>query len=132
MGYQTRPPSLFTAVHEQGVHMPKLRIVVAIAVGLLLTAPPLFAQGGHKKYKVSTDRAIVVTREVLIHQGFEVIRIEQHDAEQVVWYRQGNRGRGKGKGPPLKLVIRRDVDRVIFVDTPPAILMDIDVRLRLR
>ena len=112
--------------------MPKVRILVAIAVGLLLTAPPLFAQGGPKKYKVSTDRAIVVTREVLIHQGFEVIRIEQHDAEQVVWYRQGNRGRGKGKGPPLKLVIRRDVDRVIFVDTPPAILMDIDVRLRLR
>ncbi len=111
--------------------MPKLRMLVAIAGGLLLTGTPVFAQGGPKKYKVSTDRAIVVTREVLIHQGFEVIRIEQRDADQVVWYRQGNSGRGKGKGPPLKLVIHRDVDRVIFVDAPPAILVDIDVRLRI-
>ena len=111
--------------------MPKLSVFLLIGTGLLLSATSLSAQGNQKKYKVSTDRAIVATREVLIRQGFEVIRIEQRDADRIVWYRQGNRGRGKGKGPPLKLVIRRDVDRVIFVDTPPAILVDIDVRLRL-
>lgn len=111
--------------------MPKLKGFLLIGIGLLLSGTSLSAQGSHKKYKVSTDRAIVATREVLIRQGFEVIRIEEHDTDRIVWYRQGNRGRGKGKGPPLKLVIRRDVDRVIFVDTPPAILVDIDVRLRL-
>jgi len=112
--------------------MPKLRIFLFTVVGLLLTGTPLSAQGGGpKKYKVSTDRAIVATREVLGRQGFEVIRIEERGADRIVWYRQGNMGRGKGKGPPLKLVIRREVDRVIFVETPPAILVDIDVRLRL-
>lgn len=111
--------------------MPKLKAFLLIGTCLLLSATSLSAQGGHKKYKISTDRAIVTTREVLIHQGFEVIRIERRDADQIVWYRQGNRGRGRGKGPPLKMVIRRDVDRVIFVDTPPAILAGIEVRLRL-
>jgi hypothetical protein len=111
--------------------MSKSRILVSIVVGLLLTGTSLFAQGGPKKYKVSTDRAIVVTREVLVRQGFQVIRIEERGPDRIVWYRQGNMGRGKGKGPPLKLVVRRDVDRVIFVETPPAILVDIDVRLRL-
>ena len=110
--------------------MPKLRILVSIVVGLLLTGTPLFAQGGPKKYKVSTDRAIVTTRQVLTRQGFEVIRIEERGVDRIVWYRQGNRGRGKGKGPPLKMVIRRDVDRVVFMETPPAILVDIDLRLR--
>jgi len=111
--------------------MPKLRILVSIVVGLLLTGTPVFAQGGPKKYKVSTDRAIVTTRQVLTRQGFEVIRIEERGVDRIVWYRQGNRGRGKGKGPPLRMVIRRDVDRVIFVETPRAILMDIDLRLRM-
>jgi len=111
--------------------MPKLRILVSIVVGLLLTGTPVFAQGGPKKYKVSTDRAIVTTRQVLTRQGFEVIRIEERGVDRIVWYRQGNRGRGKGKGPPLKMIIRRDVDRVVFVETPHAILMDIDLRLRL-
>ena len=110
--------------------MPKLRILVSIVVGLLLTGTPLFAQGGPKKYKVSTDRAIVTTRQVLTRQGFEVIRIEERGVDRIVWYRQGNRGRGRGKGPPLKMVIRRDVDRVVFMETPPAILVDIDLRLR--
>jgi hypothetical protein len=28
------------------------------------------------------------------------------------------------------MVIRREADRVVFVDIPPAVLVDIDVRLR--
>ena len=31
---------------------------------------------------------------------------------------------------PVKMVIRRESDRVVFVDTPSPILVDIDVRLR--
>jgi hypothetical protein len=40
-------------------------------------------------------------------------------------------GKGKGKGPPLKLIVRRVENRVVFVDTPDAVLVDINVRLRL-
>ena len=108
------------------------RLAVMAAV-VVLSARPLAAQGhGPKRYAVSGDRAVVVTREVLGRKGFEVIRIETVGNDQVVWYRAGNRGRGRGKGPPMKMVIRRDpaADRIVFLETPPAILVDIDVKLR--
>ncbi len=105
--------------------------VVALA---LLAASPLAAQGrGPKRYAVSGDRAVSVTREVLVHQGFEVIRIETSGNDQIVWYRRGNMGRGRGKGPPVRMVIRRDPvqNKIVFLDTPSAILVDIDVRLKM-
>lgn len=97
-------------------------------------ALPAQAQGrgrGPKHYAVTTDRAIVATRKVLVHHGYEVIRIVDKGPDRIVWYRAGNRGRGRGKGPPMKMIIHREADRVVFVDTPSAILVDIDVRLRL-
>src|SRR3989442_15979864 len=51
------------------------------------------------------DRAVVITREVLVKQGYEVVRVETAGNDQVVWYRAGNPGRGRGKGPPVKMVI---------------------------
>ncbi len=111
--------------------MKALRI--AAAVGLLaISAVPLAAQGkGPKKYAVTSDRALVVTREVLVKQGYEVVRVENSGHDIVVWYRRGSRGRGKGKGPPVKMVIHRDADRVVFLNTPSPVLVDIDVRLKL-
>jgi len=104
------------------------------AVLLLLAVPiSLTAQGrGHKKeFVIAPDRAISVTREVLVHQGYEVVRIETAGDDQVVYYRRGNRGRGKGKGPLVKMIVRRVENRIVFVDAPDAILVDINVRLRL-
>jgi len=103
---------------------------------VLAAAPiPVAAQGhghGHKKeFEVAPSRAVSVTREVLGRQGYEVIRIETVGDDQVVYYRRGNMGRGKGKGPPMKMIIRRVENRVVFVDTPDAVLVDINVRLRL-
>ncbi len=109
-----------------------MRLGIAVAA-LALLAAPLAAQGhGPKRYAVSKDRAVVVTREVLGRQGFEVVRVETMGNDQVVWYRAGNRGRGRGKGPPVRMVIRRDpvANKIVFLETPPAILVDIDVRLR--
>src|SRR6059036_683257 len=98
----------------------------------LVTAASLGAQGkGPKKYAVSNDRALIVTKEVLVKQGYEVVRVENSGRDYVVWYRRGNRGRGKGKGPPVRMVIHRAVDRVVFLNTPSAVLVDIDVRLKL-
>lgn len=106
-----------------------------MAVALLAVAAlPSQAQGrghGPKRYKVTTDRAVFVTRDVLVRQGYQVIRVENRGPDRIVWYRAGNRGRGRGWGPPLKMVVHRDADRVIFLDAPSGILVDIDVRLRL-
>src|SRR5881396_452288 len=105
--------------------------LLVITVGLLVaTASAAAAQGkGPKKYAVTND--LVVTREVLVRQGYDVVRIENAGPDVVVWYRRGNMGRGKGKGRPVKMVIHREADRVVFLDTPSAILVDIDVRLKL-
>ena len=72
-----------------------------------------------------------LTREVLVAKGYEVIRIETQGPDQIVWYRAGNQGRGRGKGPPQRMIIRRVENRIVFVDTPSAFLVDIDLRLRL-
>ena len=107
-----------------------------LVAGLIMSATiarPGAAQGhGPKKeFAVAPSHAVSVTRDVLVHQGFEVIRIETAGRDQVVYYRRGNMGKGKGKGPPLKMIIRHVENRVLFVDTPDAILVDINVRLRL-
>lgn len=107
--------------------------MLALSALVLLTAAPSGAQGrGHKKeFVVAPDRAISVTREVLVRQGYEVVRIEVVGNDRVIYYRRGNRGRGKGKGPLVKLIVRRVENRVVFLDTPDAILVDINIRLKL-
>jgi hypothetical protein len=63
--------------------------------------------------------------------GYEVVRIEVRGGDRVVYYRRGNMGRGRGKGPMQTLIIRRVDNRIVFVDVPNVVLVDIDVRLRL-
>src|SRR5881398_4269002 len=94
--------------------------LLVITVGLLVaTASAAAAQRkGPKKYAVTNDRALVVTREVLVKQGYEVVRVENSGRDYIVWYRRGNRGRGRGKGPPVKMVIHRTEDRVVFLSVP--------------
>ena len=102
-------------------------------VVLVLAASTARAQehGPKREFVVEPTRARAVTREVLVRQGFEVVRIETAGDDQVVYYRRGNRGRGKGKGPMEKMIIRRVQNRIVFVDTPDAILVDINIRLKL-
>ena len=114
----------------------KRTLLLLAGLWMLAAAPPPVAAQGHghgheKAFAVAPDRAVSVTREVLVRQGYEVIRIEPVGNDQVVYYRRGNRGRGKGKGPPMKMIIRHVENRVVFVDTPDAVLVDINVRLRL-
>ena len=96
-----------------------------------LFAAPLAAQGNGKRYAVSNYKAVSVTRDVLVRRGFEVVRVETDGNTRTIYYRAGNQGRGKGKGRLERMVIRREKDRVIFVETPAAILLDIDVKLKL-
>ncbi|MGH7673334.1 MAG: hypothetical protein ACREMC_10595 [Gemmatimonadales bacterium] len=107
-------------------------LLVAVALGVLAAAPAAAqGRGPKKEFVVAPDRAISVTREVLVRQGFEVVRIEIVGNDRVIYYRRGNMGRGKGKGPIVKMIVRRVENRVVFVDTPDGILVDINLRLRL-
>ena len=112
------------------------RFAAGLALALLtvaLSVAPAHAQGKgkDKHYAVSNDRAVTVTRNVLVRQGYDVVRIERVGATQVVYYRAGNRGRGRGKGPVQKMIIRTVERRIVFEDTPPAIMVDIDVNLKI-
>ena len=107
------------------------RLSLAILALVVLALPAAAQEKGPKKYAVTNDRALVVTKEVLVKQGYDVVRVENSGRDIIVWYRRGNRGKGKGKGPPVKLVIHRYADRVVFLNTPSAILVDIDLKLKL-
>jgi hypothetical protein len=104
---------------------------VVAAAALIVAAAPAHAQGRGKHYAVSSDKAMTVTRTVLERRGFEVVRVVHSDGAEVVYYRAGNKGRGKGKGPVERMVIRTVERRIVFEEAPAAIMVDIDVRLKL-
>lgn len=108
-----------------------LSLALALAVLAAGSVVPVQAQGKGKPkhYAVTSDHALSVTRTVLVKRGYEVVRIQHVGATQVVYYRAGNRGRGRGKGPVERMVIRTVERRIVFEDTPPAILVDIDLKL---
>ncbi len=110
--------------------MNRSMLVLAL---LSILALPAAAQGRgpNKEFVVAPNRAVIAARDVLVSKGFEVIRMQVVGNDRVVYYRRGNRGRGKGQGPPMKLIVRQVGDRVVFVDTPDAVLVDINVRLKL-
>jgi len=106
--------------------------VAVIAATLLLLAAPLAAHGRPKRYLVTHDRALIVTREVLGRQGYDVIRVDRGPGpDMIVWYRAGSHGRGRGRGRLVRMVIHREADRVVFLETPDPILVAIDVKLRM-
>jgi hypothetical protein len=118
---------------------------------LLCVASPVVAQGkghghdddhapghgrayGHEKkvhYEVRDERVLVTTRDVLVHRGYVVERVEDRGDVRVIYYRRGNMGRGHGRGPVERLVIRRVDDRLVWDDAPSGVVADINVRLRL-
>jgi hypothetical protein len=109
----------------------RLPLLAGVLLALSLIATPVAAQGNGKRYAVTNDKAVTVTREVLVRRGFEVVKVETRGDTRVIFYRAGNQGRGKGKGKLERMIIRREADRVIFVETPSAILVDIDLKLKL-
>jgi hypothetical protein len=108
---------------------------LALVALLSMNTAPAQAQGKvkYKHYAVTSDRAVTVTRTVLVERGYNVVRVERVGAAQIVYYRQGKGkwGRGKGKGPIQRMVIRTVRDRVIFEDAEPDVLVDIDIKLKL-
>jgi hypothetical protein len=113
--------------------VPKMvHSLLAVLALLTFSAAPVQAQGKvkHKHYVVAVDRAVSVTRTVLVHRGFAVVRVDRVGPTHVVYYRRLN-ARGRPKGPMHRLVIRRLRDRVVFEETEPSVLVDIDLKLKL-
>ena len=105
--------------------------VLVVAVVTLAAAPAEAQKPKDKPHDVSTHHALGVTKEVLTRQGYDVVRVEVVGGDQVVYYRRGNMGNGKGKGPVERLVIRQVEQQVVFVDTPEVILSAIVELLKL-
>ena len=108
-----------------------LALVALAGAGVATAEAQGQGRGRPTQYAVTHDRAILVTRDVLVRHGFEVIRIEDKGGYHIVHYRAGNNGNGKGKGPPATMIIRKVQNRIVFENTPPAILIDIDIKLKL-
>jgi ribosomal protein L16/L10AE len=115
-------------------HLGRLLAPALILVALLGTAASPVegqAKAKHKEYIVTHERALSVSRMVLIRQGYTVVRVQRLGPTHVIYYRRGNNGRGKGKGPLQRMVIRTVRDRVLFEETDPTVLVDIDIKLKL-
>jgi outer membrane receptor protein involved in Fe transport len=86
---------------------------------------PAFAQGrghaasrglppGQAKKQVTPAQAVVVSRDVLVKYGFDVVRVETIKGGQVIYYRRGHNGRGRGLGPVEKMIVRPSGSTVVF------------------
>jgi len=121
----------------------RFRWDLTVAAFLVLSAvSPVLAQGkghatarglppGQAKKQVTPAQAIVVSRDVLVLHGFEVVRVETIRTGQVIYYRRGNNGRGRGLGPVEKMIVRPSGSTVVFEAAPAKVLLDIRVRLGL-
>ena len=123
----------------------RIRSQLSIAVAILAlsaAASPALAQGrghsasrglppGQAKKQVSPAQAVAVSRDVLVTHGFEVVRVETIKTGQVIYYRRGNNGRGRGLGPVEKMIVRPSGSIVVFESVPEKVLLDIRVRLGL-
>lgn len=105
--------------------------VVTTSTGDVVVVPAKKIPPGQLKKHVTTTQAIGVTREVLVSNGFQVVRVVPNGASRVVYYRRGNNGNGVGLGPVQRLVIIPSGDVVQFQSVPNALLSTILARLGL-
>lgn len=117
-------------------------LTLVACLTLCASASPALAQGkghsgskgippGQAKKMVTPSEAVVVSRDVLVMHGFEVVRVETIKTGQVIYYRRGNNGRGRGLGPVEKMVVRPSGSTVVVESAPKSVLLDIRVRLGL-
>ena len=90
--------------------------------------PP--ASGNKEKVKtIATNDALAAARYALVKHGYEIVRVDVVGDTRIIYYRVGNRGRGRGKGRLEKIVIRRERERVVFDDAPKVVRLEIKVKL---
>ena len=80
----------------------------------------------HAKPKVTVDIAVSAAKDVLVKQGFDVLRVETKGDRQIIYYRAGNRGKGKG------MIVRRSEDRIVLEEAPDALRLEIGIKLGIK
>ena len=81
------------------------------------------------KKHVTTVQAVTVTRDVLVSNGFQVVNVVPSGTSQVIYYRRGNMGNGRGLGPVERIVVVPSGQVVQFQSVPPTLLSVILNRL---
>ena len=81
--------------------------------------------------RVTASQAVIVTRDVLVANGYRVVNVVPSGATQVIYYRRGNMGRGRGLGPVEKIYVVQSGDIVSFRSVPDPLLGAILRRLGL-
>jgi hypothetical protein len=84
---------------------------------------------GPKAKHVSMRQAVSVTRDVLVANGYQVTQVLQSGSNQVIYFRRGNRGKGRGLGPVEKIVVVPAGQVVQFQSVPEPLLTTILRRL---
>lgn len=120
--------------------MNVFKVGTALLVLTALGSTPASAQGrGDKgksqedgKSKVTVEVAVTAAKDVLVKQGFEVVRVEAKPDHHIIYYRAGNQGRGKGHGPPVRMIVRRVDDRVVLEEAPDGLRLEIGVKLGIK
>jgi hypothetical protein len=115
-------------------------VVGVILLMTSLSAQPVLAQGrGHDrgkpdqdKPKVTVQLTVSTAKDVLVKLGYEVVRVEPNEGYQIIYYRAGNRGRGRGQGPPARMIVRQVEDRVVLEDAPEQVRVELGVRLSVK
>ena len=115
--------------------MATRRMIRALVLSAVLTGLAFSPAGAQEKAKksfsITADLALETTKTVLVAEGFDVVKLESQEDLLVVYYRRGNMGKGKGKGPMEKMVIRRHRDVIVIEEVEPTILLKIEVALEL-
>jgi hypothetical protein len=107
-------------------------VAAALAAAVWLGGATAEAQSTVNKEKVkviATNDAVAAARYALVKHGYEIVRVDVIRDTRIIYYRVGNRGRGRGKGRLEKIVIRRDRERVVFDDAPKVVQLEINVKL---
>ena len=88
------------------------------------------ASPGKAKSRVTHTEAVDVSRRVLLEHGYTVARVERRGDTQVIYYYRGNNGRGKGRGPLERIVVRPSRDIFVFEGAPADVKRAVTLRLQ--
>ena len=85
---------------------------------------------GQAKKRVTHAEAVDVSERVLVEQGYRVTKVERRGDTRVIYYYRGNNGRGKGRGPLQRMVVRPRAERFVFEGAPADVVKAVNMRLR--
>jgi hypothetical protein len=96
---------------------------------LVVTQPARRVPPGLAKKPVTAPHAVLVTRSVLVDNGYQIVQVVPRGTSQVIYYRRGNNGVGRGLGPIQRIVVVPAGQTVQFQSVPQSLLATILSRL---